>query len=161
MLMALSVAILCLGALLELIDLSVAALVSCFVVFLRIELGGAYPLLFWAGASLLSLLLYPGNSAGIAFALIGLYPLAKAYLERIPRALEWVLKLLLCEALLVSYVLIARFVLKLPDAVLTGWLLPAFLLLATVVFVLYDIVLSRLITFYSFRIRPRIARYLK
>ena len=161
MLMALSVALLTLGSLLQVLDLSIAAIISAFVVFFRIELGTPYAIAFWLGTSFLSLLIYPGSTAGMLFALLGLYPLLKSYLERLPHMLEWGLKVLLCEVILIGYILIARFVFLLPDAVLKGWLSLLLLLLGTVTFLLYDVALSKLILFYSFRIRPRIAKHLK
>ncbi|MBE6655871.1 MAG: hypothetical protein E7609_03235 [Ruminococcaceae bacterium] len=161
LLSALGTVLLTLGSLLEVLDLSMAAIVSCFVVFLRIELGGAYPYLFWATTALCSLVIMPSSSAGLLFALLGLYPLTKAILERRPPIVEWTCKLLLAGGILTVFVLVAKFVLLLPDAILTGWLLPIFLTVALTAFVLYDIALSRLILFYGLRIRPRIARFLK
>ena len=161
LLSALATVLLTLGSLIEVVDLSAAAIVSCFVVFLRIELGGAYPYLFWLVTSIASVLIFPAGSAGLLFACLGLYPLCKAILERLHPVLEWVLKLLFAGCVLTAFVLIAKFVLLLPDAVLTGWLLPVFLAAALLAFVLYDIALSRLIVYYGFRIRPRISRFLK
>ncbi len=161
LLSALGTVLLTLGSLVGVLDLSMAAIVSCFVVFLRIELSGAYPYLFWATTSLCSLLLMPSSSAGLLFALLGLYPLTKAVLERRHPALEWSCKLLLAGSILTVFVVVAKFILLLPDAILTGWLLPVFLAVALASFVLYDIALSRLIVFYGLRIRPRISRYLK
>ena len=161
LLTALSVVLLTLGSLLQVLDLSMAAIVSCFVVFLRIELGGAYPYLFWGTTSLLTLLLMPSSSAGLLFALLGLYPLLKARLERLHPVLSLVLKLAFAALILGSFVLLAKFVFMLPDAILTGWLLPAFLALAMLAFLLYDLALSRLIVYYGLRLRSRIAHLLK
>ena len=161
LLAALGTVLLALGSLIEVLDLSMAAIVSCFAVFLRIELRGAYPYLFWAVTSIASLLLVPTGDAGLLFALLGLYPLLKAVLERLSPALEWICKLSLAAIILTVFVVIAKFVLMLPDAILSGWLLPVFLLVALTAFVLYDVALSRLIVYYGFRIRPRIARFLK
>ena len=161
LLSALATVLLTLGSLVEVVDLSAAAIVSCFVVFLRIELGGAYPYLFWLVTSIASVLIFPAGSAGLLFACLGLYPLCKAVLERLHPVLEWALKLLFAGCILTAFVLVAKFVLLLPDAVLTGWLLPVFLAAALLTFVLYDIALSRLIVYYGLRIRPRISRFLK
>lgn len=161
LLAALSVALLTLGSLLQVLDISMAAIVSCFVIFLRIELGGVYPYLFWATTSLATLLLMPTSSAGVLFALLGLYPLCKAWLERLHPTLSWCLKLALAALILGGYVALAKFVFFLPDAVFTGWLLPVFLGTALLAFVLYDVAISRLIIYYSLRLRPRIAHLLK
>ena len=161
LLSALGTVLLSLGSLIEVLDLSAAAIVSCFVIFLRIELGGAYPYLFWLVTSLASLLLLPTGAAALLFALLGLYPLGKAVLERCHPVVEWCAKILLAGTILTLFICIAKYVLLLPDAILSGWLLPVFFAVALLAFVLYDIALSRLIVYYGLRIRPRISRFLK
>ena len=159
---ALSVVLLALGTLSQVLDLSMAAIVSCFVVFCRVELGGPYPYLFWATTSLCTDLILPSvGGAGLIFALLGLYPLLKAYFERLHPVLSWALKLVLAAVLLVAFIYLAKFVLMMPDAVFSGWMLPLFFAVALIAFVLYDIALSRMIIYYGLRIRPRIARFLK
>ena len=158
---ALTVILLLLGSFVEVLDLTMAGVGCCFVIFMHLELGGIYPFFLWGASATLSLLLLPSGGAGLFFALIGLYPLLKAMLERLPRTVEWVLKILICLLILTAYVLLARFVFLLPDAVLSGFLLPVFLLVATLAFIAFDIALSRLIVFYGIKIRPRIAHLLK
>ena len=161
LLASLGTVLLTLGSLIEVIDLSAAAIVSCFVVFLRIELGGAYPYLFWLVTSVATILLFPSGTAGLLFALLGLYPLCKALLERLHPVVEWGLKLILAGSILAAFIYVAKFVFQLPDAIFSGWLLPVFFAVALLAFVLYDIALTRLIVYYGIRIRPRIARFLK
>ena len=79
LLSALGTVLLSLGTLSQVLDLSAAAIVSCFVVFLRVELGGGYPYLFWAVTSLCSLLLLPSGAAGLLFACLGLFTGNKSY----------------------------------------------------------------------------------
>jgi len=159
---ALSVVLLALGTLSQVLDLSMAAIVSCFVIFFRVELGGPYPYLFWATTSVCTYLILPSvGGAGLIFALLGLYPLLKAYFERLHPVLSWVLKIVLAVILLGAFIYLAKFVFLMPDAIFSGWLLPVFFAVALVAFVLYDIALSRMIIYYSLRIRPRIARFLK
>ena len=160
MLAGLSVVLLLLGSFIEVVDLSAAAIASFLVVFAFLELGTGYAVLLWASASLLSLLLFPGG-ASLFYAALGLYPLLKALLERLAPPLEWALKMLTCNAVLAVYILVGKFVLMLPDEVLSGWMLWVFIPLANLTFILYDIAMSRLITHYSLRLRPRIEKFLK
>ena len=157
---ALTVVLLLLGGLLEMVDLSVAALASFLVSFVLLELGTGYAVLLWAVSAVLSLIILPSGGA-LFYAALGLYPLLKARLERLARPLEWTLKMLSASAVLAIYVLVGKFVLLLPDEMLSGWLLPVFLALSLVTFVLYDVALSRLTVYYGLRIRPRIERLLK
>ena len=59
MLAALGVVLLSLGAMVEVLDISVAVLASLLTVYAVIEMGGAYPWLIWLVTSVLSLLLLP------------------------------------------------------------------------------------------------------
>lgn len=159
---ALTVVILWLGAVTDVLDLSMAVIASLGVVFARLELGRPYPILIWIVSSALGLLLLPQKGAALIYALFGgVYPLVKAGLERLPRVLAWVCKIAVFEAAFWAYVLLAKYVFMLPDEVYAGWMLALFAALGLFTFVLYDIVLSRLIVFYNLRIRPRIARLLK
>ena len=119
--------------------------------------GRAAGWLCWAVIALLGLLLLPNKAVSLMFALfLGLYPVAKSRLEQLrQRGLEWALKLLLFNGafLLLWYGLRGLLGLSLP-AWLAGrtWLiLPA----ANLVFVCYDIGLSKLIALMTARLCRR------
>ncbi len=160
MLTALGTVLLLLGSFIEIVDLSAAALASFLVVFVFIEIGGKWAVALWLATSLLSLLIFP-SGASLFYGALGLYPLLKALCEKTHPVLEWVLKMLTCNAILAAYILIGKFVLMLPDAVLSGVLLWVFIAMANLAFVLYDIALSRAIVFYGLRLRERFSKLLK
>ena len=158
---ALGVIILLLGALVQVLDISMAVIASLLVVFGVIELRGPYPYLIWGVTSLLALLLLPVKSAALIYFLFaGYYPIVKAALEgHLPRVLAWILKLVVFNLVLGLVVLLAVkvvFVEIPPEWVKYWWLLFAL----EPVFVLYDIALTRLITTYILRWRERL-RFLK
>ena len=105
---ALSVVVLLLGSFIEVVDLSAAALASFFVMFAFLEMGTGYAVLLWTAATLSSLLLFPGG-ASLFYGALGLYPLWKAYLEKLPPLPEWALKMLSCNASLASLSLPSAF----------------------------------------------------
>lgn len=156
LLAALGVVLLGVGALVEVLDLSMAAIASLLVVFAVIELGGMYPYLIYGVTSLLSLLLLPAKTPALIYALFaGYYPIVKAALEkRLPRGLSLLVKLLVFGAVLAVSAFLALHVF-LPEGDAVGiwqyWLL----LLAIPVFLLYDFALTRLITFYFLRLWER------
>lgn len=160
MLAALGTVLLLLGSFIEIADLSAAALASFLVVFVFIELGGGWAVALWGVTALLSLLLFP-SGASVFYGVLGLYPLLKALYERLPRVPEWILKLLTCNVILAVYILVGRFLLMLPDEILYGFMLYVFVALANLTFVLYDIAMSRLIVYYSLRLRHRLSKLLK
>ena len=152
---ALGVILLALGSLVQVLDITMAALASFLVIFAVIEIGGKYPVLIYAVTALLSVLLVPYKTAPLLYlCFAGYYPLLKAVLEgRLPRVWAWVLKVLLFNAalaltLVLAIKLFAEFAVP---AVWYYYLLP----LCSVVFVIYDIALTRVITMYLLRWRHR------
>ena len=107
LLAAMGVALIFLGSVIEVLDLSVAALASFFCIFAVIELGGAYPWLLYAVTSLLSVILMPYTMGGWFYLLFfGYYPILKEKLERLKKPIAWCLKLVILNvALLISVVL--------------------------------------------------------
>ena len=129
----------------------ITAAAGLFPVAAVLLAGRAAGWLCWAVIALLGLLLLPNKAVSLMFALfLGLYPVAKSRLEQLrQRGLEWVLKLLLFNGafLLLWYGLRGLLGLSLPE-----WLvLPA----ANLVFVCYDIGLSKLIALMTARLCRR------
>ena len=159
MLVALGEVLLGIGSIMEIADISMAVLASLLCVIAVIEYGGSAPWLVFAATATLAFLLPNKGIALIYAAFFGYYPILKEKIERLSRVKRWVLKELVFHVALVA--LIAAFLLaKSLFFPLVGDLTPTFLLLlvllAEIVFVLYDIALTRLISLYLFRIRPRL-----
>lgn len=155
MISALSVVLLYLGALAEMLDLSVAALASFAVVFAVIELGGAYPYLIWACVSALSLLILPVKFPALVYLLFaGVYPILKSKFERLRPVLSWALKILVFELALLLLYLLSRFVFMIEDMPFAFDLL--FFALANAAFVLYDVAMSKIILLYVVKLRKRL-----
>ena len=152
---ALSVVLLAIGELLMVLDLSMAVIASLLVIFAVIELGRSYAVALYAATAVLALLICPQKSAAIAYAFFaGYYPILKAIFEsKFSRFWGWVLKILAFNAGFAVGVLVAvrLFSTLVFDA---AWQYAA-LLLATPIFVLYDIALTRVITAYVTRWRQR------
>ncbi|MBQ9099271.1 MAG: hypothetical protein IJY50_07570 [Clostridia bacterium] len=157
---ALGVILLWLGALIEVLDLSMAAIASFLVVFAVIEMKGKWPWLIYAVTSSLSLLLLPNKTAGLIYALFaGFYPILKAVLEgRLSKAVAWILKILIFGVGAGVALLLAQF-LFLVDL---SWLWENwwYLLLLVPIFVLYDVAMTRVISAYIHRWRARF-RFIK
>ena len=156
LLSALGVILLALGSLLETIDLSVAALASFFVIYAVIELKGAYPWMMWIVTALLAWLLLPQKSPALFYTLIGFYPILKEKAERFRPVLSWVFKLVFFHLSALLAYLGFRFLLTPATIETRVWVLAFVYLLALICFILYDIVLSRLITFYLKKLRSRL-----
>lgn len=143
-----------LGSIVEVLDLSTAALASMLLVFAVIEIGGFWPWLTYTATGLLALLL-PLKTAAIFYLLAGYYPLVKEKLERIrSRVVSWIIKIVGFNAVLALCFIIIKYVLILPDALdgLTWLAFP----IANVAFVLYDIALTRIISYYILILRHKL-----
>ena len=159
---ALAVVILLFSTVLPTMEYSIPAIAGLMLVPLVAEFGIRYALLGWGAASILGLLLVPNREAAVLFVcFFGIYPILKAKLETQHNpVLEWIGKFLIFNAcVLVSYWLLI-WVLGMGElmaelsAFTYGPLL--LLLLGNVVFGLYDLALSRLITLYFRRIHPHL-----
>ena len=152
MLIALGVLFLWLGSLLDVLDLSTAALAAILVVYAVLELGGLYPFALWLGTSFLGLLLLPQKSPALAYALFaGYYPALKATLEKhLSRLLAWVLKFSAFALSVGAFLLLLKlfFPGSLSEYAVYSWMPPVLAALALLCFVVYDIALTRLILVY-------------
>ncbi len=159
---ALSVVILYLGCFMEVVDLTVCAVASLLVLLAVIEMGKGTATLIWITASVLSFLLLPNKFIAVEYSLLmGVYPLVKAFAERLPRWIAWLVKLLFVNVALGLMVVLGHFVFAYP--IESVWLLVATFAVATVAGVVFDIALTRLLTLYLIRLRSvlRIERLLK
>ena len=157
MLCALGVIILALGAFIEVLDISVAVIASLLCVYAVIEMGGGYPWLVYAVTAVLSVLLLPQKTPALFYALFaGYYPILKERIERLRRPLGLPIKLAIFHVALGAMVAVA--LLFFPGSLPIKeqlWYFAALYVLGVACFILYDIALSRLISFYLFRLRNR------
>lgn len=156
MLAALGVVLLWLGALVEVLDLSMAAIASMLAVFAVIEMSRRYAILVYAVTALLSLLLLPVKTPALIYAAFaGYYPVLKAILEgKLPRGAAWCLKVLIfCAGVAVALFVGGKVLLVDLSWLWANWW---YLLLTVPVFLLYDVALTRLISAYIQKWRARL-----
>ena len=163
MMVALGSAIMVLGAVIEVLDLSVCALASMLVVFIYLEIGSYYPWLVWICTSLATALIYPGSIIWAEYLLIfGIYPLIKAYIEKMPRWTWLIVKLLYVNAVIWGMFCIAEFLLQLPFFGDEGRVMAIITyVLMNIAFILYDYFIVVMVKFYYEKLRPRFKRFLK
>lgn len=161
MLTALGTALIYVGAVTEILDLSLCAIASLITVFAVVEFGRPYAFMIYAATVFASFLLLPSKFAAGAYAFMALYSIIKSVIERYSASVAWILKLLYFNAGLIVCFIIAKYLLFLPtEGVLT---LVGTLILGNTAFVLFDIAITRLITLYIVRLRSRfrIDKYIK
>ena len=160
---ALGVVIMLLGAVIEVLDLSVGAIASLIVVFVFVEIGKPYHWLVWICTSLLTALIYPGSALWVEYLLIfGIYPILKSYIEKLPRWSRWPVKLAYINAVVAFLAFAMEKLLGIPFFEDEGaWMRALFWILLNVAFVLYDFFLKVLLRAYFVKYRERILSMIK
>lgn len=143
MMVALCVVLMVLGAILEL-GMYVAPLLSGLLLIPVGKLyGKKYHIVVFAASALLCFLLVPNMEENLVYAgFLGWYPILRPLLQKLPKWLRWIVKLVVFNVLIVAIEALVMLVLA-PEA-MEGIFLWILLVLANVVFVTYDIMLPRL-----------------
>lgn len=158
MMTALAVAFMYFSELAPTMRLALAAMACLCTTVVVAETGPAYALIAYAAGAALSLLLAP-TLGWLYLGLFGWYPSAKCAIERVKsKGLQWALKLFAFNAAAaVLYFLVDG---------LAGMLFPRFAGYAVLffaagsaAFVLFDLVLTKFIAYYTAVLRPKIIKY--
>ena len=156
MLSAVGVVLLWFGSFVQVADLSMAVVESLMAVFAVIEYGKGAPWTVFAVTSVLSLLLLPNKSPALMYTqFFGFYPILKERFEKLGKVISWVCKLCVFNISLVLIAVASKLVLA-ESAALPVELYIIGFVIAQGVFVLYDVALTRLISFYIYRLRKRL-----
>ncbi len=128
------------------------------VVFIYIEFGTKTALTVYAAVSVITLLILPDKFPAALFAVYaGYYPILKAVFERMKKPpLSWTLKLLSFNLVLVALIIASKYITAIEtDTVAIELTVFA---LANAVFIMSDLLATRLITIYLFKYRSRLHR---
>ncbi len=172
---ALAVVVLGVGTVLEIIDLSCAALAAIIILLVFVCYGTRYALLSYAVTSVLGVLLMPQSLAVWTFlGLMGYYPIIKRKLDRLPRLLSWLLKLVLFAVVMAACLSVFHFLFYAGEGSMMDSLLKIFgeesgksimvwaiLGLSLVTFIIFDLLLDRLIILYNLRFKRMLDKWMK
>lgn len=158
MLSALAIVFLLLGAMIETLDLSAAAMASLAVMVALIELGKGWACGVYAVSALLSVLMFPRLATVTFAAFLGYYPVLKVYLDRIkPRLLQYVVKLAIFNAFLFLALWLVEGLIGIETDLPEG-MLWAMYVMANATFALFDFALALLAPFYIKKIKNRMGK---
>jgi hypothetical protein len=164
-LMALTVVFAYLGSIFPAIRVAMIAVASLFTVAAVVEAGLGSAVLVYVGSALLGILLLPDKTAAFLYLLFfGFYPIVKSLSEGIkPQAVQWGVKIAVFYAaftavwfLFRALVFSAELLTSVTGAAALG--LSLVYLIAGMAFILYDIGLTRLISFYIVRISKNLKK---
>lgn len=144
---------------------AIPAIAGIFIMVPLIECGVPWAIFSYIASA--AIVFFVGeNEAKLLYILfLGYYPILKSVIERIKKQfVEWILKLLCFNAatLLFYYVASALFSISFDDLGSLGkYGAPIFLLLCNIVFVVYDIGISRVASYYMISLHNRIKRIIE
>lgn len=116
--------------------------------------------LVYAVTALLALMIVPDREAVVLFILLlGYYPMIKPILERIPKIFAYLAKLVLANGMIVVFYYVMMYIFGVPD-LLSGWAVGIYAALGLVnfTFLMYDYLLSQVMSIYLKWFRPKILR---
>ena len=172
---ALAVVMLGLGTVIEVLDVTASAAAALILLPVLLCYGKKYGWLAYAVTATLGVLLMPQSLAAWMYAgLTGFYPMVKMKLDRLPRVLGWLIKLALLTAVLALYLAVFYFIMlggegSFADAFLLGFgetdgppvLAYAVVGLSVFTFVLYDLLIDRILVLYYIKWKKRVEKWLK
>lgn len=163
---ALSVTMMFLTAVIPTLTYALPAAAGVLLIVTVIDVGKKWAFGVYAAVSILALLILPDKEAAVMYVFFfGHYPIFKAILEGKCRGvLLWLLKILLFNVSVVAAYLVILYVFQLPFDEMEAygkWAIWGLLGFGNVVFVIYDIALTRLITLYMLKWRKAFRKRLK
>lgn len=112
---ALGILFMALGAFIEVLDLTAAALCSCLMAFVFIEIGAKYAFGVWLGTSILGFVFFTHSLVWVTYLLVfGIYPILKAYIEKLKRPFWIPVKIVVFIASTLLIIVTSEFLLGIP-----------------------------------------------
>lgn len=163
MVVALGTVFMVVGGFVEVLDLTVCALASLLVAFVYIEIGSPYTWLVWICTSLATFLCMPGKFIWLTYLLVfGIYPILKAYIERLPRGAWLIIKLLFINCMIWLLIFGFDVIFGIPFfAVDKLWIKAFVYVVMNIGFIAYDLFITVLVRFYFEKLRHRFRNFLK
>ena len=172
---ALAVVFLGLGAVIEVLDITASAVAALTLLPILLCYGRRYAWLAYAVTATLGVLLMPQSLAAWMYAgLAGFYPIIKQKLDRLPRVVGWGIKLILLTAVLLLYLAVFYFIMlggegSFADAFFGGFgeadgppvMAWAVIGLSVFTYVIFDILIDRLMILYYLRWQKRVEKWMK
>lgn len=148
---ALSIAILLLGSIIDVLDITAVMITALFLLIARHEMGAkALGIYFVTG--LIALFVLPNKLISIEYFIIAVYPMLKPLFDKQSTIVKWLLKIIYILASALGLVLVMKFFT--PDSPLYWDAI--FALCFVVIFFIYDILLFRFSMYYGFKLRNKL-----
>lgn len=162
----LSLTIMFLTGLIPTLTYAMPAISGALLMMLVIEINPKFASAVYISVSILSFLVVADKEAAVMYALFfGYYPIIKGFIEKNTKTvLSWIIKYIIFNiAIIGSYFIVTRLLdIGFDDMGLFGkYALPALLALANIVFSIYDVALTRLVSMYLYSWQKYVKRMFK
>ena len=163
---ALSIVLMFSTGLIPTLTYAIPAVSGALLMAIVIEISPVFAGAIYVAVSILSLLIVADKEAAVMYAaFFGYYPIIKSFIEKhTNKTLSWIIKYIIFNiAMITSYFIVSKvFMITFDDIEFIGrFALPLLLLVGNMVFALYDIALTRLVTTYLLSWRKHVKRVFK
>lgn len=164
---ALSLITMLMSAVIPNLEYALPAIAGTMLVLMVIEISKKWALCAYVAVSILSILILPNKEAAMMYiAFFGHYPIVKPLIEgKVKNSpIAWILKALVFNVSVVLAYMVTVYVFGIPieDIKEHGMkIVPVLLALGNVMFVLYDICITRLVTLYLVKYQKRFRKLFK
>ncbi len=162
----LSIVIMFLTGIIPTLTYAMPAVSGALLMAVVIENGPKFAGVVYAAVAFLSFIVVGDKEAAVMYAMFfGYYPIIKSFIEKkLNKTLSWIVKYIIFNiSVIFSYFIVTKLLCITYDdmGAFGDFFLPVLLLLANIVFAIYDIALTRLVTAYLMRWRKNIRRMFK
>ena len=165
---ALSLVTMILAAVIPGLEYAIPAFAGILLIIIVIEISLGWAFLTYVGVAILSFFIVPNKEAGLLFiTFMGYYPILKSVIETKikSRQLQWVSKVIVFNIAVFVYYKLVMLLVSSPELgqsleEIGKYAIPILLAGANVVFVIYDIAVTNLVTSYVKWFRKKIIRHL-
>ena len=163
---ALSIVLMFLTGIIPTLTYAIPAICGALLMAIVIEITSRFAGLVYVAVSILSLLMVADKEAAVMYAaFFGYYPIIKSFIEKkTNNGLSWIIKYAIFNvSMIASYFVVSKvFMITFDDIDSFGkFAMPLLLFLGNIVFAVYDIALTRLVTAYMMSWRKYIKRVFK
>lgn len=163
---ALSVVLMFSTGLIPTLTYAIPAMAGMLLIVISIEISPKFATVVYVAVSMLSLLVVADKEAAVMYAaFFGYYPIIKGFIEKkLSGIVEWIVKCVIFNIAVISaYFVVSKiFMISYEDLGSLGkYAMPVFLVICNIVFALYDIALTRLLSAYIYNWRKYIKRMFK
>ncbi len=145
---------------------AIPMIVGAFLMVLVVEFGAGFAGLVYVAVSIISMLVLGNKEAAIMYvAFFGYYPIIKSFLEKyMKKVLCWIVKYVIFNiSMVVAYFVVSKiFMISFDDVEELGkYALQILLGAGNILFAMYDIMLTRIVSVYVYKWRKSVKRVFK